>query len=86
MEYVFLWTSFRFVFTIKGDVWEGVVAQGNVHWRPAVSFPPTEYLLSEHFAKEQSPVVIPSHVIVYLPVRRKVETKTVNKNKTKQKF
>lgn len=61
--------------TIKRDVWKGVVTQGYVlrHLVSLISL--TEHLLSEHFAKEQSPVVIASHIVIYLPGRQKVNPK-----------
>lgn len=45
----------------------------------------TEHLLSQHFAEEQSPVVIARHIVIYLPVRQKVNQKQSLKKKERER-
>lgn len=56
--------------TIKGGVSKGVVAQRHIIGCLLMSL--TEHLLSEHFAKEQRPIMIASHIVIYLPIRPKM--------------
>lgn len=50
--------------TVKGDVNKRVVIQRQII-SAVLLF--AEHLLSEHFAEQQSSIVIPGHVVVYLP-------------------
>lgn len=50
--------------TVKGNVSKGVVTQRHVSGCLFTLL--TEHPLSEHFAKQQSPIMIPSHIVIYL--------------------
>lgn len=62
----------RSIRTIKRGVSKGVVTQRHIIGCLVTLFSLTEHPLSEHFAKEQNPVMIPSHIVIYLLYRQKV--------------
>lgn len=53
--------------TIEGGVSKWVVTQRHIVRCPVALV--AEHSLSEHFAKQQSAVMIPSHIVIYLPIR-----------------
>lgn len=50
--------------TVKGGVSKRVVTQRHITGSRVISL--TEHFLSEHFAQQQRPIMIPSHVVIYL--------------------
>lgn len=70
-----LFMTLPITLTIKRDISKWVVAQRHVS-SPVVSL--AEHPLSEHFAKQQRAIMIPSHIVIYLlSALMGVQTKTL---------
>lgn len=57
------------IFTIKGDVSKRVVTQRYVNGSPVAL--PAEHPFSEHFAKQQSTIMVPGYIVIYLLIQLK---------------